>query len=136
VTSDNVDNLQQVFEEYINNFKWITCNTCIEKFYVQANDHIAYRHSKNICPSYSKSNDMDPGEVPPALQGLPYVEEQLIARVHPLISIFKLKGNAQFGYRGNIVNFPQDVNENASQLPHRTVLLKLILFVIELKLTR
>lgn len=100
VTSDHIDNFQQAFEEHMNNFKWITCNTCNEKFYVPANAHKACTHSKNVCPSYSKSNDMDPGDVPPALQGLTYVEEQLIARVHPLISIFKLKGNAQFGYRG------------------------------------
>lgn len=62
---------------------------------------------------------MDPGPVPPELQDLTYVEEQLIARVHPLISIFKLKGHTQFGYRGNIINFPQNVKQLAMQLPHR-----------------
>lgn len=72
---------------------------------------------------------MDPGIVPPELQGLTYVEEQLIARVHPLMSIFKLKGNAQFGYRGNIINFPQNVNEIASQLPHRVEDLKSLITV-------
>ncbi|KAK3932677.1 ATP-dependent DNA helicase [Frankliniella fusca] len=52
---------------------------------------------------------MDPGDVPEALSGLTFIEEQLISKIRPIISVFKLKGH-QYGYRGN---------EIASQLPHR-----------------
>lgn len=61
---------------------------------------------------------MDPGEVPAALQNLTYVEQQLIARIHPVISVYKLKG-MQYAYSGNVINFPQKVEEIAPQLPWR-----------------
>lgn len=67
---------------------------------------------------YTEANDMDPLDVPEELKQLTYVEEQLIARVHPLISVFKLSGHHQFGYRGNIINLPQDVKSFAKCLPH------------------
>lgn len=102
----------------MNSIKWVTCSKCNEKFFTKATSKKTCLHSQNLCPLYSKDNDMDPMPVPPELQGLTYVEEQLIAKVHPLISVFKLKGNHQYGYTGNIINFPQNVKEFAKQLPH------------------
>lgn len=113
-----MDKLQRQFEQKMNSLKWVTCSKCNEKTFKPANSQVKCQHSENICRLYSEDNDMDPMEVPPELQNLTYVEEQLIAKVHPLISIFKLKGNHQYGYRGNIINFPQNVKSIAKKLPH------------------
>ena len=40
----------------------------------------------------------------------------LIARVFPVMSVYRLRGG-QHGYRGNVINFPQDVQEFATHLP-------------------
>src|SRR4051794_3861194 len=40
----------------------------------------------------------------------------LIARVFPVMSVYRLRGR-QHGYRGNVINFPQDVEEFATHLP-------------------
>ena len=58
---------------------------------------------------------MDPGEVPDELRDLTEVEEMLIARVFPVMSVYRLRGG-QHGYREN-VNFPQDVQEFTTKLP-------------------
>ena len=58
---------------------------------------------------------MDPGEVPDELQDLTEIEEMLIARVFPVMSIYRLRGG-QHGYRGNVINFPQDVQEFCTKL--------------------
>src|SRR5579862_7106014 len=67
---------------------------------------------------FSKDNDMDPGEVPEELQGLTDIEEMLIAQVFTVMSIYRLRGG-QHGYRGNIINFPQDVQEFTTHLPRQ-----------------
>lgn len=65
---------------------------------------------------------MDPGEIPDALNGLTFVEQQLIARVHPVVCVYKIRGH-QMGYSGNVISFPQNVNEIARSLPQGTVLI-------------
>ncbi|KAK3928925.1 LOW QUALITY PROTEIN: ATP-dependent DNA helicase pfh1, partial [Frankliniella fusca] len=50
--------------------------------------------------------------------GLSYVEEQLIARFHPVVSLYKIKGH-QMGYSGNSINFPPKVEHFAKVLPHK-----------------
>ncbi|EXX58668.1 uncharacterized protein LOC105316640 [Rhizophagus irregularis DAOM 181602=DAOM 197198] len=59
---------------------------------------------------------MDPGEVPDDLQNLTEIEEMLIARVFPMMLVYRLRGG-QHGYRGNVINFPQNVQELATKLP-------------------
>ena len=68
---------------------------------------------------------MDPGEVPDELRDLTEVEEMLIARVFPVMSVYRLRGG-QHGYRGNVINFPQDVQEFASRLPRDPSLLDVL----------
>ncbi|PKC05887.1 hypothetical protein RhiirA5_293827, partial [Rhizophagus irregularis] len=65
---------------------------------------------------FSKGNNMDPGEVPDELQNLTEIEEMLIARVFPMMLVYKLRGG-QHGYRENVINFPQNVQELATKLP-------------------
>lgn len=75
-----------------------------------------------------QKNDMDPGDQPIELQGLSMVEEQPIARVHPVMSVYKINGQ-QYGYSGQVINFPQDVNDIATKLPHTVSLLTSMIVV-------
>ncbi len=59
---------------------------------------------------------MDLGEVPDELRDLTEIEKMLIARVFPMMSIYKLR-RGQHGYHGNVINFPQDIQELATKLP-------------------
>ncbi|KAK3918367.1 Jacalin-related lectin 18 [Frankliniella fusca] len=47
------------------------------------------------CSLFTKANNMDPGELPNELKDLSYVEQQLIAKVHPVVSVFKIKKGEQ-----------------------------------------
>ncbi|KAE8740153.1 hypothetical protein FOCC_FOCC014351, partial [Frankliniella occidentalis] len=109
-----------------------TCPKCKEDFLVKhvkpGNRKVTCSHSKKFCDDMSASNSMDPGVVPLELQDLSMVEQDLISLVHPIISVFRVKG-CQYGYRGNVINFPQNVSEVASKLPHRVEDLSSILTV-------
>ncbi|KAL7289539.1 hypothetical protein TKK_0016513 [Trichogramma kaykai] len=59
---------------------------------------------------------MDPGPIPYELADLTYVEQMLIVRVHPVVSLFRLNGN-QYFYTGNVINFKQNVQEFIDELP-------------------
>ena len=50
------------------------------------------------------------------LQGLSEVEELLIARAFPILSIYRKHGG-QRGYRGHILNLPQDIQGFLNSLP-------------------
>ena len=68
---------------------------------------------------------MDPGIVPPQLEGLTQVAEILIARVCPIMSVYR-KHDGQRGYKGHVLNLPQDIqsflNRLASRVPDLPVL--------------
>ena len=59
---------------------------------------------------------MDPGSVPAKLQGLSEVEELLIARAFPIMSIYRKHGG-QRGYNGHVLNLPQDIQGFLNSLP-------------------
>ena len=59
---------------------------------------------------------MDPGIVPECLQNLSQVEEMLIARVCPIMCVYQKHGG-QHGYKGHVINFPQDVQGFLDKLP-------------------
>src|SRR2546423_12854221 len=65
---------------------------------------------------FSAGNNMDPGDVPDELKGLTDIEEMLIAQVFTVITVYQLRGG-QTGYRENVINFPQDINEFTKRLP-------------------
>ena len=69
---------------------------------------------------FSADNNMDPGHVPPQLQGLTPVEKLLIAKVNPTMTIHRLSRGGQFGFKGHVLNLSQNVNAFLRQLP-RTV---------------
>ena len=45
------------------------------------------------------------------------LEELLIAKVHPVLSVYKTKGQ-QLHYEGHVINFPQDVKSFSRRLPN------------------
>ena len=59
---------------------------------------------------------MIPSPVPKELQGLTQVEEMLIARVFPVISVYTKPGG-QKAYKGHCINFSQDIKQLADSLP-------------------
>jgi hypothetical protein len=59
---------------------------------------------------------MDPGDVPEELQGLTQIEEMLIAQIFLIVSVYCFRGG-QYAYRGNVINFLQDVSEFTTRLP-------------------
>ena len=61
---------------------------------------------------------MDPGPVPPCLKDLSQVEEMLIARACPIMCVYRKHGG-QRGYRGHVLNMPQDVQGFLDRLPCR-----------------
>ncbi|CAB4416219.1 unnamed protein product [Rhizophagus irregularis] len=73
-------------------------------------------NDKKIPKKFSADNNMDPGEVPDELQGLTDIEEMLIAQVFTVMSVYQLRGG-QNDYKGNVINFPQDVREFTRRLP-------------------
>ena len=59
---------------------------------------------------------MDPRDVLDELKGLTDIKEMLIAQVFTVMTIYRLRGG-QTRYRGNVINFPQDINEFTKRLP-------------------
>ena len=50
------------------------------------------------------------------MQGLTQVEEMLISAVIPLMSVYRLP-HGQYGYKGDIINLPQDIKSFCTSLP-------------------
>ena len=65
---------------------------------------------------YSAENDIDPGIVPPQLEGLTQIEEMLITRVCHIMSIHRKHGG-QRGYKGHVLNLSQDIQSFFNSLP-------------------
>jgi hypothetical protein len=111
--------LLKKFRDKVDKFKHAHCPTCNEKFpsIIIVKGECRRCYSENATTKkFSAENNMDPGEVPDELRDLTEIEEMLIARVFPVMSIYRLRGG-QNGYRGNVINFPQDVQEFATKLP-------------------
>ena len=59
---------------------------------------------------------MDPGRQPDCLQNLTQVEEMLIAQACPLMCVYTKHGG-QYGYKGHVVNMPQNIQSFIKRLP-------------------
>ena len=115
------DLFASMFENRLSELGWKECTTCPRKF----PDLKLVSGKCEFCSNargrviFTIENDMDPGMVPPVLQNLlnlTIIEEILIARVHPVISLYKIRGN-QTAYSGNVINFRQDITHLFSSLP-------------------
>ena len=117
-------------EAAMNNFhvkqsKWEhrLCIVCHELWPTRVclNDETTYqctrcKRDKGKPKLYSVENDMYPGDVPICLQGLTQVEEMLIARACPIMCIYRKHGG-QRGYKGHVVNLPQNIQGFLDTLP-------------------
>ena len=92
------------------------CNECFPSIEFVQGECRRCHSEKGELKKFSRRNNMDPGEVPDELQGLTQIEEMLIAQIFPIVSVYCLRGG-QYAYRGNVINFPQDVLEFATHLP-------------------
>ena len=98
------------------------CTICKEAWPARQNlaseVYICYRckRDKKSPKKFSVENDMDPGIVPQQLKDLTQVEEMLISRICPIMRIYRKHGG-QRGYKGHVLNSPQDVQSFLNRLP-------------------
>ena len=74
------------------------------------------KHNKNESKLYSHLDDIHPEDVPTCLQEMTQIEEVLIARTCPIMSVYRKHGG-QWGYKGHVLNLPQDIHEFLQTLP-------------------
>ena len=104
-----------------------TCNECFPSMNAsQRTQCTRCTRDKKEPKLYSADNGMDPGLVPPELQGLTQVEEMLISSVMPIMSLYHLP-HGQFGYSGHIINLPQDIATFTNTLPRNPSQLDVLL---------
>ncbi|CAG8737283.1 1316_t:CDS:2 [Cetraspora pellucida] len=65
-------------------------------------------------------------DVSQELQGLTNIEEMLIAQVFSIVSVYNLH-RGQYAYRGNIINFPQDLQGFVTCLSHHLSSLSMLI---------
>ena len=102
------------FHKKQNQWEQRLCTICHEVWPTRSvSDSAAYvctrcKRDKNEVKRYSKDNNMWPGEVPFCLSGLTQIEEMLIARACPIMSVYRKHGG-QHGYKGHVLNLSQDI---------------------------
>jgi hypothetical protein len=100
------------------------CTICKEAWPTRqslaAETYICFRckRDKKSPKNFSAGNDMDPGIVPEQLRGLTQVEEMLISRICPIMQVYRKHGG-QRGYKGHVLNLPQDIQSFLDRLPAR-----------------
>ena len=70
--------------------------------------------------AFSADSDMEPGDVPPQIEGMTQVEQMVIAKVAPIMPVYRLKGG-QYVHGNHVVNIPQDVTGFTTSLPRLPV---------------
>lgn len=111
--------------------QWLECDVCQERIIASCPEPKisgSCRACRKHPARFTHHNNMNPGDVPPELACLSPVEKQLIASVHPVISVYRINGQ-QFSYRGIVINFPQNVAEFVTRLPHTVCTLSSVLVV-------
>lgn len=79
---------------------------------------------------FTASNKINLGIVPNGLKDLTYVEQLLIAKVQPVMRVYRIKSRGfpgQYSYKGNIINIGQNITEIARNLPQATTSLRLVI---------
>lgn len=84
---------------------------------------------KGNVKKFSVQNNMIPSPVPKELYGLTQIEEMLIARVFPVISVYTKPGG-QRAYKGHCINFPQNIQQLADTLPRYPKQLPIIIVTV------
>ena len=118
IFNDAVFTKMNTFHKKMSNCDFLACSCCNESFPAD-NPNSSCAHcvrDKHQPKLYSHDNNMDPGILPPELQGLSQIEQVLISAVVPMMSVYKLP-HGQYGYSGHVLNLPQNVSSFAKQLP-------------------
>ena len=98
-------------------FRMIQCGICCESWpiasKIKSSEYICTRckRDKGSPKKFSSENDMIPGPVPIALQGLTEIEEMLIARVFPVMQVYTRPRGGQRSYKGHVLNLPHNVQK-------------------------
>lgn len=112
----------RAFERTMSSIQFNECLTCKRK---QLNLEMATEYECLRCQNYQLNNkfnpytlenNMDPGDVPSQLKDLNSIEEMLIAKVHPVICMYRYK-KGQYIYKHQVINFPQDIVKFSKELP-------------------
>ena len=112
-------NAGKKFDKAISDLKYTTCSRCGRTF-------PGLTISSGLCmpckqdptqKKFTAENNMDPGVVPDELKDLTYIEQMLIAQIHPVVSLYKIQGG-QIAYKGNVINFRQNIESYTTVLPH------------------
>ena len=117
-----VQNEMEHFHTTMNSFQHQQCITCKETWPTKQTlpvpnfQCLRCKRDKGNPKLFSQENDMDPGAVPLELQGLTEIEEMLIARACPIMCIYRKHGD-QRGYKGHVLNLPQDIKGFLTKLP-------------------
>ena len=119
-----------IFENYQNNIHLNECSICRE-LSLNINLNMCNRCSNYpiitnqdlitnlaLLNPFCELNNMYPGDIPLQLQGLSQIEQILISPIKPIVQVFHLTANGQYGYRGQVINFGQDITQIVTQLPH------------------
>ncbi|XP_074596305.1 uncharacterized protein LOC141851459 [Brevipalpus obovatus] len=120
VYSSAMINAARTFDRKVWELEEKTCIYCNRASFVLS---MVGEDKCNVCAKeststkFTASNNMDPGPIPPELEELSYIEQMVIAQIHPVVSLFKL-GGAQYAHRGNVINFRQDISSSTTLLPH------------------
>ena len=91
------------------NKKCIICNeqwptqTCLNM-----DPYVCIRCQRDKSYSLQKMTWTGPGTVPPCMQNMTQIEELLIARTCPIMSVYHKPGG-QLGYSGHIPKLPQNI---------------------------
>ena len=124
-------------------YQILKCSVCCEAWPIKFNDKAPdnafnqdYECSrckvdKKNPKMFSKENFMVPSTVPEELQGLTQCEEMLIARAFPLMQVYTKAGGGQLGYKGHVINLPNDIQHIADILPRYAKDVPVILFNVK-----
>ena len=122
VPHNSLNECMHTFHEQQYKWRQMQCTVCSEiwpsrdKSSKQLYECIRCSRDKNVVKKFSTANDMHPGPVPECLQNLTQVEEMLIARVSPIMYIYRKHGG-QRGYKGHVLNLTQDIQSLLDKLP-------------------
>lgn len=106
------------FDDVCESLQWNECYNCNTSIMEVFSNCDLCNKCKNNFDKFSVRNNMDPKSLPEELKNLSEMEKMIIALVHPIISVYRIKG-AQHGYTSNVINFYQNVSNFTQQLPHR-----------------
>ena len=119
----NLESSLSKFQDKQEQWQHAKCSVCAEQWPVRKSNtdldsYICLRCSrdKRSPKMFSAHNDMDPGSVPSCLEGMTQIEEMLIARACPIMTVYRKHGG-QRGYQGHVLNLPQNIQQFLKKLP-------------------